>query len=130
MAAGITYDTFAFDCADPLRLGQFYAELLGGTVEAHEDGDWVEMRWDGPTISFQLAPDHRPPDWPNGQQQAHIDFDVVDIRAAHDRVVELGGTAVDPVEAPRPEFTRGYRVYTDPAGHPFCLCRPSPDAWG
>ena len=69
-------------------------------------------------------------DWPRGQQQAHLDFVVTDIAAAHERVLALGGTALDPVEPPKPAPERGFRVYADPAGHPFCLCRPTKDAWG
>ena len=42
----------------------------------------------------------------------------------------LGGTALDPVEPPEAGPERGFRVYADPAGHPFCLLRPTPDAWG
>lgn len=38
----------AIDCADPVRLAGFYAELLGGQVEVDaEDPDWVELRGPG-----------------------------------------------------------------------------------
>ena len=99
-------------------------------VEGDADGDWFNVLWDGPRIATQLAPNHESPDWPRGHQQAHLDFVVVDIAAAHERVLALGGTALDPVEPPQPSPERGFRVYADPAGHPFCLCRPTEDAWG
>jgi predicted enzyme related to lactoylglutathione lyase len=120
----------AFDCADPARVARFYADLLGGSADIGADPEWVTVTWDGPDICFQLARDHTSPDWPRGQQQAHIDFEVEDIAAAHARVLELGGTALDPVEPPTSPPERGFRVYADPAGHPFCLCRPTEDAWG
>ena len=131
-AAKVTFDCVALDCADPEGVARFYADLLGGTVqgEGDDDGDWFDVLWDGPRISTQLAPNHESPDWPRGQQQVHLDFVVADIAAAHERVLELGGTALDPVEPPRPSPQRGFRVYADPAGHPFCLCRPTKDAWG
>ncbi len=125
-----TFGSVAFDCADPGGVARFYAELLGGTVETDPDGDWFTVHWAGPDLATQLAPGHESPRWPDGQQQAHLDLKIVDIAAAHDRVLELGGTALDPVEAPQPRPERGFRVYADPAGHPFCLCRPTPDAWG
>jgi predicted enzyme related to lactoylglutathione lyase len=127
--AAVTFDCVALDCADPEGVAQFYADLLGGTVEADPAGDWFTVQWDGPKLATQLAPNHVSPDWPRGQQQAHLDFWVVDVVAAHERVLELGGTALDPVEPPEPSPERGFRVYADPAGHPFCLCRPTKDAW-
>lgn len=129
----ITFDCVALDCADPLGVARFYAALLGGKVDGTDDpepgGNWYDVVWDGPRIATQLAPGHESPNWPDGQQQAHLDLVVTDVAAAHERVLELGGTALDPVEAPQPKPERGFRVYADPAGHPFCLCRPSEDAW-
>ena len=128
-SGAVTFESFALDCADPQGVARFYADLLGGTVEGEAGDDWFTVTWAGPNICTQLAPNHESPDWPRGHQQAHIDFAVVDIAAAHERVLELGGTALDPVEPPRPAPERGFRVYADPAGHPFCLCRPTRDAW-
>jgi hypothetical protein len=137
----VRFDCIALDCADPLGVARFYAALLGGTVKGDSgeddngeddsgESDWFDVVWDGPRISTQLAPGHESPDWPRGQQQAHLDFVVADIATAHERVLALGGTALDPVEPPQPSPERGFRVYADPAGHPFCLCRPTKDAWG
>jgi predicted enzyme related to lactoylglutathione lyase len=124
------FHTFAFDCPDPLALADFYARLLGYAVSDVAD-DWVTITGPGPQLSFQLAPDHVPPTWPapDVPLQAHLDLFVADIGSAHARVLELGGRALDPEEAPAARPSRGFRVYADPAGHPFCLCRPSPDAW-
>lgn len=124
-----TFLGVAFDVPDLERVGRFYEALLGGSLEFDADGTWASLTWDGPEIDFQLAPEHESPDWPRGQQQAHIDFAVRDIAAAHERVIALGGVALDPTTPPEPRPERGFRVYADPAGHPFCLCRPTPDAW-
>ena len=62
-----------------------------------------------------------PPDWPNADsQQLHLDFDVPDIDAAQAQVLALGAT---PLYLDDEGGTRGFRVYADPVGHPFCLCK-------
>ena len=48
---------------------------------------------------------------------------------ARDPFGEATRAPLDPVEAPEPKPERGFRVYADPAGPPFCLCRPTRDAW-
>lgn len=125
----VSFGNIAFDCREPDAMARFYAGLLGGQIDPDPEGDWVTVHWDGPDLAFQLAPDHESPRWPEGEQQAHIDFTVADIRAAHARVLELGGRALDPPSDPQPGDDRGFRVYADPAGHPFCLCRPDAEAW-
>lgn len=110
------------DCPDPRALAEFYRELVGGEI-THADDEWVSLR-DGSTVilSFQRAPDHRPPVWPAGDppQQLHLDVTVDDIYTAEARTLALGASkhAVQPGEAEGESF----RVYLDPAGHPFCLC--------
>lgn len=130
MSATPHFHAFAIDCPDPRALGQFYADLLGYRVTDDSEDGWVDIEGDGPTISFQKVEDYAAPQWPDGTpQQAHIDFVVEDIAAAHERVLALGGTALDPTAPPEPRPGRGFRVYADPVGHPFCLCRPTRDAW-
>ncbi len=58
------------------------------------------------------------PVWPGQEkpQQMHLDVIVDDLDTAEAAVVELG--------AVRHEHKPGttFRVFLDPAGHPFCLC--------
>lgn len=110
------------DCPDPTALAGFYAELVGGTVKA-EDESWVELhREDGQRISFQLAPALRAPRWPDPErpQQFHLDVAVerADLDAAQQRVLDLGATLLEGDNGGE----RNWRVFADPAGHPFCLC--------
>ncbi|MEE4544256.1 VOC family protein [Streptomyces sp. V4-01] len=113
----------ALDCPDPKALAAFYAEVVGGTVEVEAE-EWVELRHDGdgPHLAFQLAPDHRPPVWrdPARPQQLHLDVKVAraEMDAAEQRVLELGATLLEGDH----DGARNWRVYADPAGHPFCLC--------
>jgi predicted enzyme related to lactoylglutathione lyase len=118
--AGIgRFSLVALDCPDPAALAQFYGKLTGWARDPHEEeSDWIELRSDtGATIAFQLAPNHVPPVWPSddNQQQAHLDFDVPDLDVAEEQVLALG--------ARKAKFQPGetFRVYLDPAGHPFCL---------
>ena len=87
-----------------------------------EDGDntWVELYGDfGTTLSFQAVEGYRAPSWPGQErpQQAHIDIGVTDLDAAQQQVLALGATLLEDWNG-----TRTWRVLTDPAGHPFCLC--------
>lgn len=117
-----TLGAVVLDCPDPRALAAFYAELIGGTVVVAEP-DWVDLnREGGQRLSFQLAPDHRPPVWldPERPQQFHLDIAVerAAMDAAEQQVLALGGTLLEGDL----DGKRSWRVYADPAGHPFCLC--------
>ncbi|MEU0740920.1 VOC family protein [Streptomyces sp. NPDC006134] len=106
------------DCPDPRALAGFYAAVLGGTVT--DQGEWVELKLPGgQTLAFQAAPGFVPPKWPSPDrsQQFHLDLDVKDLDAAEKAVLELGARPLDTGDR-----ARSFRVYADPAGHPFCLC--------
>ncbi|MEV6053246.1 VOC family protein [Streptomyces sp. NPDC052107] len=111
------------DCPDPRALAGFYAEVLGGTVEVQgdpEDDGWVDLKVPGGTaLAFQQAPGYVPPKWPapDASQQFHLDLVVEDLDAAEKGVLELGARPLDAEDR-----ERTFRVYADPAGHPFCLC--------
>lgn len=115
------FSLVAIDCPDPRRLAQFYMAITGWEIDFDLDnGRWVQLRSDaGATIAFQHAPDHRAPTWPDGDppQQLHLDFDVSDLDDGEAQVLELGArkAAFQPSEK--------FRVYFDPAGHPFCLVK-------
>jgi len=112
-----SYPTIVLDCPDAAALATFYGALLDWPVKV-SDG-WAEIRADyGDCISFQQVSDYRPPVWPaqDVPQQMHIDVNVDDIDAAEPAVLALGATKAEH----QPGTT--FRVYLDPAGHPFCLC--------
>ncbi|PRH79298.1 glyoxalase [Streptomyces solincola] len=118
-----TLQLTAFDCPRPLRLAEFYAEVLGGRIDGGEDDDWVELHLDdGQRLAFQRADDLTPPEWPRADrnsQQLHLDLTVQDMDAAHAKVLELGARELDVDDDAHADF----RAFADPAGHPFCLCR-------
>lgn len=116
-----------FEAADLHAESAFWAGLLDGTVVAGDrwHNIWVDGDWQ---LGVQLAPDHVPPTWPDGasSQQIHLDFYLEDLEAAHQKVLRLGGRLLR--AADDPAVPSGFRVYADPAGHPFCLCWPPPTA--
>lgn len=109
------------DCAEPWALARFWAGLLGGIpVEWYPGWVTIEPPPHGQRLSFQASTA------PPGARTALVHFDVLvdDLTAAHDRVVAAGAVFADARVSPRPgpagEPVR-WRVYRDPAGHPFCL---------
>ncbi|WP_150460222.1 VOC family protein [Nesterenkonia ebinurensis] len=116
----INHQVVVFDAADLHAESQFWAGVLGGAVDAEDD--WHMVLVDGaPKVGVQLAPDHVRPQWPDGQpQQIHLDLWVEEIAPAHQRVMELGATVLQEETDDDPQAA--FRVYADPAGHPFCLC--------
>jgi catechol-2,3-dioxygenase len=108
------------DCPDPHALAGFYRRLVGGDITFEVD-DWVDLR-DGAQVllSFQQADGYEPPDWPGTEksQQFHIDVTVDDVEQAEVAVLAAGAVKTEL----QPGEDESWRVYLDPAGHPFCLC--------
>ncbi|WP_153396613.1 VOC family protein [Ornithinicoccus halotolerans] len=121
MAPIARFSLAALDCPDTEALARFYAEITGWEVSPHDDDSWVELaREDGATLAFQKVPDHTAPTWPEGErpQQLHLDFDVPDLDEGERQVLEIGARKAD--HQPYPD---SFRVFLDPAGHPFCLVK-------
>jgi predicted enzyme related to lactoylglutathione lyase len=111
---------FALECRDPIALAEFYSRLTGWPV-VYRSAEWVSIGADADAafhLSFQRAPGHVPPVWPDpkSSMQAHMHVRVDDLDAAQAQAVALGATAF--THQPNPS---GSRVLADPAGHPFCL---------
>jgi hypothetical protein len=108
-----------FDAADLHAESGFWAGMLDGHVVEDDAfhsvidaaGEW--------RIGVQLAPEHVPPDWPDGApQQVHLDLHVEDPARAHEQATALGARLLRDDD---PGSAAGHRVYADPAGHPFCI---------
>lgn len=114
-------DVIVLDCPDTARLASFYSELLGMTTY-EVDADWAEIGpTDGgrPLVAFQRVDGYTPPTWPTQDrpQQLHLDVRVPDLDAGEAAVLAIGAAATG-------EHGESFRVYLDPAGHPFCLISP------
>lgn len=124
------------DTPDARGTAEFWRQLLGLVYRpGHEPPpagdddpagrDWLNLyERDGtPRLAFQQVPTLPPTTWPDDgvPQQLHLDLAVDSVREldeVHERVLSLGGQlrrdrSDDPDEP--------LRVYTDPAGHTFCV---------
>ena len=119
---------FIIDCPDTMELAAFYSEVTGRPVKGGSHGNWAGIQFGEIELAFIRVEDYRAPQWPDRghPKQFHLDFEVDDIEAEELRVVGLGATL-------RQEHTDadgyGFRVYADPVGHPFCLCRNRGVVW-
>ncbi|HEV7146239.1 MAG TPA: VOC family protein [Pedococcus sp.] len=125
-------DLVVLDCPDPEALAGFYSTILGWPLEEDSSAEWVTLRPPGDagergrpvgriTLAFQRVEGYQAPTWPQGPrpQHFHLDFTVSDIDAAEPAVLGAGAS----VHEHQPSETGSFRVYLDPAGHPFCLCK-------
>jgi predicted enzyme related to lactoylglutathione lyase len=121
--------TTMLDCPDPIALANFYAEITGTAivhvVEKNDHPQWVMIGEDNRALlAFQRVENHVAPTWPDGPvpQQMHLDIDVEDLDEAEAVVLALGAVK-SPIQTSSDPQTN-YRVFFDPAGHPFCLVSP------
>lgn len=124
------------DAEDARGLAEFYRELLGLVYRPGDErpdpgepdprgADWLVLRdvTGQHRLAFQQVDRLAASTWPEGTvpQQLHLDLSVPSVRdleAQHARVLALGGRLrEDRVDDPEEPL----RVYTDPAGHPFCI---------
>jgi len=105
------------DCADPGPLTDFWAALLEGTVLARDERFSV-VHCDTIMVGTVRVPDYTPPTWPGGAtpKHVHLDLAVRDLDEAEAEALRLGARKAE--HQPQPDE---WRIYLDPAGHPFCL---------
>ena len=118
--------SFTVDCKEPYALAKFYAMLLNWEIVFYDE-EWACVgapeaeQGTYPGITFQRNPEYQPPVWPEEpdaqQQMAHLDFAVNDLEKAVQYAIHCGATVAEE------QFSEGWRVMLDPAGHPFCLCQ-------
>jgi predicted enzyme related to lactoylglutathione lyase len=119
---------FIIDCPDPMRLAAFYSEVTGRSVMEGGSEDFALISLGEVDLAFQRVEDYRAPRWPEDEhpKQYHLDFEVDFIEGEQRRVIELGATLQKNSIGPD---GYGWQVYTDPVGHPFCLCRHEGVSW-
>ena len=103
-----------FDCADPARLADFWAEALGWTRQTSDAGNQAVVPPDGvgPRLLFIRVPEPK-----TVKNRVHLDLSVPDMEAEVTRLVGLGATVVQRVE----EAGQSWTVMQDPEGNEFCL---------
>jgi predicted enzyme related to lactoylglutathione lyase len=102
------------DCADPVKLAEFWSEALGAEATNY-GGEFVFLAAsgkDGPYVGLQKVPEERV-----GKNRAHVDFSTEDRAAEVKRLVGLGATEVGEHSVPGLTWT----VLQDPEGNEFCV---------
>lgn len=129
------------DSTDARTLAEFYRDLLDLTYRSGDDPpapgqpdphgqDWLVLcgETDEPQLAFQQVDDLPEVTWPTGPvaQQLHLDLTVntvQDLADHHERALALGARLLlDRYDDPDEPLY----VYSDPAGHPFCIFVAAP----
>ena len=104
----------AIDCADPPRLAEFWAALVGGEIEVDGDGDARLRLPGGPVLDFLRVPEGK-----SIKNRLHLDLYTTDFAVAIEQTLALGATRADDVYD-----GSSWQVLRDPEGNDFCLLRP------
>jgi hypothetical protein len=127
MDAHPTLCQVVLDGPDVRTLAEFYREMFGLTYrpgdEKPDGQDWLVLTGGGLQLAFQQNLELRPTTWPAPEVPAQLHLDttvasVADLDHQHERALALGAELVlDRSDDPEEPL----RVYSDPAGHPFCI---------
>ncbi len=118
--------SIVIDSGDAAGLSGFYARLLKWkqSGQIFEDDRWfivADPAGKGLPLVFQQDDAYEPPVWPAepGKQKTmmHLDFYVEQdgLEAAASHALACGAKPADV------QFSKSWRVFLDPAGHPFCI---------
>ncbi|MDP9295285.1 MAG: VOC family protein [Actinomycetota bacterium] len=112
----ISVGMVVIDCADPLRLAEFWASATGYTMqESDERWAWLlDPNGSRIEIGFQRVPEPK-----LGKNRVHLDLHTPDEEAEAERIEALGGTRLRRSDNPDDIFI----VFADPEGNEFCIVR-------
>ncbi len=105
--------TVTLDCAEPDALASWWADAVGGTVQAVDPGAFVLVQSEPLNLGFQKVPEDK-----IGKNRVHIDFAVDDRAAAIERLTAAGASVIADHSVPS-GFS--WSVLQDPAGNEFCI---------
>lgn len=106
-------DEVVFDCADPARLAQFWAGVLGGEL-VERDPSWCYLDPPGWTrLAFQRVPEPE-----RSKNRLHLDVQVDDLAVAVAAAETLGARRVGEVER---DSVGWFQVLLDPEDNEWCL---------
>jgi hypothetical protein len=113
----LALENVTFDCADPIRLAEFWSRATGYQV-AQQSEDMVTLSPGDsprPNLLFFKVPEPR-----TVKNRVHPDFGVADIEAEVARLIALGATR----GASQHENGFIWTVMFDPEGNEFCIGHP------
>ena len=113
----LAIETWTFDSPHPRRAAEFWAQLLGWTIdegESDEDEVLLNPQSPGPTpILFVNSRDTK-----TTKNRTHLDLRPDDQAAEVERALSLGATHVDIGQG-----EQTWVVLADPEGNEFCILR-------
>lgn len=96
-----------------MLLAEFWQHVLGGYV-VRQSHEWVALQPPtGIMVSFQLVPEEKV-----AKNRVHLDIDVIDIEAAAEAAVAVGGRRIGEVVY---DEHGGFQVMADPEANEFCF---------
>jgi hypothetical protein len=113
LAMPLEWEQVVVDCADPLRLGRWWADALGWTYWS-EAIDEVEIRPTEdrlPGLIFGVVPEAK-----TIKNRLHLDFRPDNQNAEVERFLALGATRADVGQR-----SQSWVVLADPEGNEFCI---------
>ncbi len=116
----LAWQCTAVDAADPVRLGRWWAEVLGWRV-TYEDPEEVVLEPPAGTPADGVSPDLlflAVPDPRTVKNRLHLDLRPDDQAAEVQRVLALGARRVDIGQG-----EQTWVVLADPEGNEFCILR-------
>lgn len=110
----LSVEMITVDCTDPDALARWWAQAVGGEVNALMPGEFVVLvQPGGPRLGFQKVPAPTP-----GKNRVHLDLAAADMEAEVARLVNLGAAETER-HSFGPDFS--WVVLTDPEGNAFCI---------
>ncbi|MET0866221.1 MAG: VOC family protein [Nakamurella sp.] len=109
----LEWEQVVVDCADPVRLGRWWADALGWQYWDEEDGV-VEIRPTEdrmPGLLFGTVPERK-----TIKNRLHLDFRPDNQNAEVERFLSLGATRADVGQR-----SQSWVVLADPEGNEFCI---------
>lgn len=106
-----------FDVPDASAAAAFWSSILGDPVTYDQDN--MAMLGGEHAVLFQGVENYNAPRWPDAAapQQGHLDLYVPDLDAGEKAAMAAGATRLPGHDG------ETFRIFADPAGHPFCLCK-------
>ncbi|MEO9180411.1 MAG: VOC family protein [Acidimicrobiales bacterium] len=114
----------AIDCDDIDELANFYSRITHQPI-SYQSEEFACLNLSTYWLTFQRVDNYVEPTWPSSTspKQFHLEIWTDDIDSAEVLVLEYGATK----SAVQPSLDDSWRVFVDPAGHPFCLTKNIPD---
>ena len=126
----ITIASVTFDCADALKVGQFWSAALGRPLDPGASSGFAAIGFAGRRDKVgwaEVSPDDQPGTWlftqvpepKTAKNRIHLDVTATDVEDEVARLVELGATKVADME----EYGYTWTVMADPEGNEFCVAK-------